>query len=434
MSAGNARLKGLALIVLPAIALIAVTFWIASRYVEPAPPHHIVMTTGNELGAYHKFGRKYADILAKSGITLELKTSAGTIQNIARLNDLQSGVQVGLVQGGLAETATSPDLRSLGRTFLEPMWVFYRADLKVTRLADLADRRIAVGPDGSGTRPLVTTLLAASGVTASNATFLGATSAESAQLLADGTVDAIFFTMAAEGDLVQGLLRTPNINLLSFSQADAFTRLYPYLFKIVLPAGVIDLAANIPATDVTLLAPAATLVVRKDLHPALVGLLVGAVKEVHSGTGLFQKSNEFPQAVDTELPINEDAARYYKNGPPLLQRYLPFWLATFLDRMRIMIIPIAGILLPMSRILPMLYQWRIKRRMLYWYDQLKKLERQVRTDKSPERLPEYRAEVQRIEDAVSVIRIPLAFSDQLYNLRQAIDLVRQRLAALQAGG
>lgn len=423
--------KDYALVILPVLALIGAVFWLAYQFVEPAPPRHIVMTTGSDVGAYHRYGQKYAAILLKSGITLELTPSAGTIENISRLNDPASGVQVGLVQGGIAEAGADPDLRSLGRVFLEPLWAFYRADIKVERPADLAGKRIAVGREGSGTRPLVTTLLAASGVTGSNTTFLGATAAESAQLLKDGTADVIFFTMAAEAELVQQLLRTPNIKLLNFEQAEAFSRLYPYLFKIVLPAGVVDLAANIPSRDVTLLAPAATLVVRHDLHPALIGLLVNAAKEVHSGPGLFQKPNEFPQAVDTELPIDADAARYYKNGPPLLQRYLPFWFATFLERMRVMIIPIAGILLPMSRIIPMLYQWRIKRRMLRWYDQLKRLERQMRADKSPDRLSGYRDEIHRIEDAVRGIPIPLAFSDQLYNLRSAIDLVRQRIEAMQ---
>jgi len=432
MNSRYRQLRDWALIVGPVLLFIVAGFALAYQYVEPPPPRHVVMTTGNEKGAYYAFGRKYADILARSGITLEVRPSAGSIENIARLNDPNSGVQVALLQGGLADGASNPGLSSLGRVFLEPLWVFYRADVKIDRLADMKGMRIAVGPEGSGTRPLVTGMLGISGVDAANATFLGASSAEAAQLLRDGTADVIFFTMAPEADLVRQLLHAPKIKVLSFEQADAFTRLFPYLVKIVLPAGVVDLSENIPAHDVILVAPAASLAVRSDLHPAIVGLLVSAAREVHSGSGLFQRAGDYPQPVDTELGLNENAAHAYKYGPPILQRYLPFGLATFLERMRIMIIPIAGILLPLGRILPMIYQWRIKQRIFRWYDQLKVLERDLRADKSPERLPQYLDRIHKIEDQVSVIKIPRAFSDQLYNLRSAIDLVRQRISAIQS--
>lgn len=421
-----------ALIIGPTLLFILAGFALAYQYVEPPPPRQVAMTTGTTKGAYSTYGEKYATALKHAGVTLEVRPSAGSIENLARLSDPASGVQVGLVQGGLADETKNPELTSLGRMFLEPLWVFYRSDFKIERLSDLKGLRIAVGPEGSGTRPLVTTLLGASGIDASNATFLGASSVEAAQLLRDGTADVIFFTMAAEADLVRSLLHAPKINVLSFDQAEALTRLFPFLVKIMLPAGVVDLAQNIPAHDVTLVAPAASLVVRRDLHPAIIGLLVGAAKEIHAGSGLFQKAGEYPQPVEAGLSMNADAERYYRYGPPFLQRYMPFALATFLERMRIMIIPIAGVLIPLGRILPMLYQWRIKHRIFRWYDQLKHLERDLRADKSPERVPQYLDRIHAIEDQVSQIKVPRAFSDQLYNLRSAIDLVRQRIAALQS--
>jgi uncharacterized protein len=431
MTKSKSRLREIALIALPVLALVVGTFVLAYQFVEPAPPRKIALTTGNALGAYHSYGKKYQAALAKSGITIDLKPSAGTIENLARLTDPNSGVQAGLVQGGLANAEKHPGLTSLGRMYLEPLWLFHRADITITRLTDLAGKRVAVGPDGSGTRPLVTAILKASAITAENTTFLGPGSSDAADMLVAGQADAAFFALAAESEITQKLLRNPALKAYSFSQADALTRLYPYLTKIVLPAGVVDMAANIPAQDVTLVAPAATLVVRGDLHPAVVGLLVDAAKSIHGGAGLFQRPGEYPQAVDTEIPMDEDAARYYKNGLPFLQRYLPFWLAVFLERMTVMIIPIATILLPLFKVVPMVYQWRIKQRMLYWYDQLKKLERQIRNDRSPGRIEGYKAEIHRIEDAVSVIPMPLAFSDQLYTLRSAVDLVRQRISALQ---
>lgn len=434
LSKPKPRWRELTWILLPAVLVIAAAFGLAYQFVGPAPPSEVIMTTGSEQGAYHQFGKRYAAELAKSGVKLTLKPSAGTLENLSRLSEPGSRVQAGMVQGGLANTASHPGLASLGRLYLEPLWLFHRADLPLGRLTNLTGKRIGVGAEGSGTRPLVTAILTASGVTSDNSTFLGASSADAVAMMANGEADGVFLAMAAESELIQKLLRDKSVALFSFNQADALTRLNPYLTKIILPSGVIDMAANIPEHDVTLVAPAATLVVRNDLHPAVIGLLVEAAKEVHAGAGLFKKANEFPQAVDTELPLDADAARYYKVGAPFLQRYLPFWAAVFFERMTVMIIPIATLLLPLFKVVPMLYQWQIKRRILFWYEKLKVLERAIKADRSAAQLALYRDEIHRIEDAVSIIPIPLAYSDQLYTLRAAVDLVRQRIGALAAGG
>ena len=433
LSKPKPRWRELTWILLPIGLAIAGAFVLAYQFVGPAPPREVTMTTGSERGAYHAFGKKYATELAKAGVTLTLKPSAGSLENLSRLTDANAPVQVGLVQGGLANATTHPGLSSLGRLYLEPLWLFHRADLPLERLPHLVGKRIAVGAEGSGTRPLVTTILTSSGVTSDNSTFLGSPATDAVAMMANGDADAVFLAMGAESELVQKLLHDKTVRLFSFNQADALARLNPYLTKITLPAGVIDMAANIPEHDVTLLAPAATLVVRNDLHPAVVGLLVEAAKEIHAGAGLFKKANEFPQALDTELPMDADAARYYKNGPPFLQRYLPFWAAVFFERMMVMIIPIATLLLPLFKLVPMIYQWQIKRRILFWYEKLKLLERAVKADRSPAQLARYREEIHRIEEAVSIIPIPLAYSDQLYGLRSAVDLVRQRINGIAAG-
>jgi hypothetical protein len=300
----------------------------------------------------------------------------------------------------------------------------------VERLGDMKGLRLAPGPEGSGTRPFVLKLLQSSGVTAENAVMLGTASGQSVTLLTEGQLDVVFLSMAAEGQLVQQLLRAPGIKLMNFTNAEAYVRLFPYLTKIVLPAGVVDLAGNIPAVDVQLLATPATLVVRRDLHPAIVGLLVDAAKDLHGSAGLFAKMGEYPLAQDSELPLDADAVRYFKNGPPFLQRYLPFWLATFLERTAVLIIPIATILIPIVKFGPVAYNWRNRRRLLYWYGQLKRVERSIKADRSMEALVSHSAEVHRIEDAVSNIKMPLNFSDQLYSLRAAVDLVRQRVQVL----
>lgn len=419
--------REIALIAVPLLAVVIGAFALAYQFVEPAPPRTIAISTGGAKSSYTAFAEKYAEIMKKSGIKLEIKTSAGSIENLSRLDDPKSGVSVGIIQGGIANTKANPSLVSLGRLFVEPMWVFHRADLKVTRLADLAGKRIAVGADGSGTRVLAMRLLETSKINGSTATIVPVYGAKAAEQLMAGEIDASFFTLSATSELAQKLLRAPNVKLLDMKQADAYTRLHPYLSKIVLPAGVIDLAANIPSEDIALVAPVASLVARADLHPALVTLLVEAAKEVHGEAGLFQKAHEYPQAVEAELPLDDHAARVHKNGPPFLQRYLPFWLATFLDRMAVMIIPIATIMLPLMKIVPMAYQWSIRRRIMFWYDRLKKLEAQVRADQSAAALAGHAAAIAEIEDAVSVIPVPLMYSDQLYSLRSAVELVRQRV-------
>lgn len=431
MSFVSARqLREIALIALPLIALVFGAFAIAYQFVEPAPPRKLTISTGGPKSSYTVSAERYAKILESSGIKLEIKTSAGSIENLSRLMDPKSDVQVAIVQGGIASTKANPRLVSLGRLFVEPLWVFYRGDLKIERIADLVGKKVAVGAEGGGTRVLAMTLLESNRVNAGNATFVSSHGAEAGEQLMTGEIDAAFFTLSPNGELAQKLLRAPNVKLLSIKQAEAYTRLYPYLSRVVLPAGVIDLAANIPAEDVTLVAPVGLMVAREDLHPALVTLLVEAAKEVHAEAGLFQKPNEFPQAVDAELPMDDHAARIHRNGPPFLQRYFPFWLATFVDRMAVMIIPIATILLPLMKIVPMAYQWRIRRRIMFWYDRLKKLEAQMRADKSLDGHAAHADEIKRIEDAVAVIPVPLMYSDQLYSLRSAVELVRQRISGL----
>ena len=433
---GSRSKREMMAIIIPALVLILAAFALAYQFVEPAPPRLISMTTGSREGAYYAFGEKYAAALAKSGVTLEVRPSAGTLENLARLTNPAAHTQVALIQGGLANASTHPGLTSLGRMYLEPLWLFHRTGVPLERLSDLADLRIAVGVPGSGTRPLVTSILKLAGITDQTATFLDTPSNEAVAQLMTGDIDAVFLTMAAENPVVQKMLAAREVRVFSFSQADALVRLNPYLTKIVLPAGVIDMAQDIPPTDIALVAPAATLVVQKDLHPALIGLLVEAAKTIHSPAGLFKNLNEFPQAIDTELPIDPDAVRTYKNGPSFLHRYLPFWLAVFFERMAVMIIPIATVAFPIVRLAPVLYRWRIKQRILYWYGQLKTLERRMRIDRkqalSHDHIEDYFTEVHRIEDAVSAIPMPLAFSDQLYSLRTAVDLVRQRIGALVA--
>jgi TRAP transporter TAXI family solute receptor len=413
----------------PAILAVAFAFWFAYQFVEPAPPSQVTITTGSKTGAYYNFAKRYAALLAKSDITLVVESSEGSLSNLSRLRDKNSDATLALLQGGITNHKEDPELVSLGRVFLEPVWVFYNGANKLERLAQLKGKRIAIGSEGSGTRVLALALLKANDLNENNTTLLPLSGTAAAEALKAGDVDAVFLVLSPQAKLVGQLLRDPDIHLMSFKQAEAYTRLFQYLSRVTLPAGVIDLDQQVPKEDVTLVAAQAALVARKDVHPAIVGLMVQAAREVHRPGGIFARFEEFPKAYDPEFPMQHDAERLYKRGPPFLQRFLPFWLANFIERTLIMLIPIATIMLPLFKIVPWLYEWRIRRRILYWYGELKRLEKSI-SERAGTGQADYLAEVQRIEQAVGEIPVPLHFSDKLYELRAAVDLVHKRIAAM----
>lgn len=426
----EAQRRELLWIIVPAVAIVALGFWLASRFVEPAPPKTLAISTASETGGYFANAKKYAAILKRSGVTLDVKTSAGSGENVTRLLDPRSGVHVALLQGGTTNAEQSPGLVSIGRVYLEPMWVFYRGEKAVDRLAQLVGKRIIVGAEGSGTRKLALELLKPNNISEANTTFLPLQGAAAIAAISKGDADVAFFTSGANSPQIQQLIRTPGLRLMSFSQAEAYTRLFPYLSKITLPKGAFDLVNNVPEQDIDMVAPVAALVAREDVHPALIGLLAEAAKEVHASGGMFNRIGEFPKAQDPEFDMADEAVRIYASGPPFLRRYLPFWLATFIERMKVMALPIATLLIPLVKLGPALFRWRIRQRILYWYGQLKALERRVAFDSARADAAGHSAELTRIYNGIEEIHVPLAFSEQYYSLRAAADIVRQRVAAL----
>jgi TRAP transporter TAXI family solute receptor len=412
---------------LPSLALLAVAFWIAFQFVEPAPPKKVVMTSGSEGGAYESYAAQYRDILARDGITVELRPSAGSVDNLKRLKDGNSGVAIGFVQGGIVKSGDDDDLMGLAGLYYEPLWVFYRGASDLDHVSRLRGRRIAIGPEGSGTRPLALQILKLAGMDASNTTLLDLDAMTSAEALAQGRIDAAILVGDPASPLVVKLLHDRNVRLMSFGQAEALTRHLPFLSHVVLPEGGVDFAANIPARDVHLIAPTANLVVRDDIHPALVTLLMQAAIEIHGDSGMLHKAGEFPTLKGMDFAQSLDAERYLKNGPPFLQRHLPFWLAVFIDRMVVMLLPILAVLIPIVRFAPTVYAWRIKSRIYRWYGKLKVLEIDMQSAKGADALKALEVRLDTIEQSVSRIPTPLAYSEYLYNIRSHIDMVRGRL-------
>jgi hypothetical protein len=327
-------------------------------------------------------------------------------------------------------------LLSVGRVAYEPLWVFYTGSGTLTRLTDLKGKRILVGPAGGGTSGLALRLLAANGVTSETATLINRELPDYVDMLAKGEADAGFLVLAAEARTIQRLLRAPNVRLMSFANADAYTQRFPFLSRLVLREGVVDFAANIPPADTALIATTTAVLVRGDAHPALVNLLAQALHEVHGQPAieggeaqLFQRVGEFPIANDPEFALSEEARRVYRSGAPFLQRYVPFWVATMVDRLLVSLVVLLPILIPLVRFAPQIYSWRIRRRIIYWYGELKSLEAAGKSASSPKERAAKLEELDRIEAAVGKIPVPLGYSDRLYDLRLHIEGARRRLMA-----
>jgi TRAP transporter TAXI family solute receptor len=416
--------RELIIAILP-VALIAIAaFWIAYQFVQPAPPRTLTMTTGAEGGAYRAYAERYREILARNDIELKLRPSSGSIENLQRLQDATAETDVGFVQSGVLGESGPAGLVSLGSLYYEPLWVFYRDKSPLDRLSQLEGKRISIGPEGSGIRKLALQLLAANDAADQPTVLRDLPTTDAAQALLRREIDGLFVIASADSAVVQKLLRAEGVRLMNFSQATAYTRLFPFLSSVVLPQGAIDLARNIPDRDTTLLAPMATLVAREDLHPALVILLVQAATEVHSGAGLFHRAGEFPSSGASDFPVSDEARRYYQSGPSFLQRYLPFWVAVFVQRMIVLIVPLIAVLIPLMRILPSLYNWRVMRPIYRCYGELKLLEHDLEHDLDPGKMPEYLERLDHIESHVAKLKMPVAYSGQFYTLREHVEFVR----------
>ena len=414
----------------PATIAAVVAFVVAFQWVEPAPPSRVVIATGRADGAYYTFAEQYRARLARESITLEIRETSGSVENIRLLEEPGSGVDIAFVQGGTGSAATSGTLGSLASLYFEPLWVFSRAAPGPTDLRDLRGRRLAIGPDGSGTRAVALTLLAANGITAKTARLLPLTGMEAVQALRRREVDTVFLVAGPGSPTVKAMLELPGIALLSFPRADAYTKRFAFLTKLVLPAGGLSLEDNLPRRETMLLAPAATLVVRADFHPALVDLVLVTTAAVHGQRGLFEAAKQFPSPDHLEFPLMKEAERYHKSGPPFLARFLPFWAATLADRVKVLILPLL-VLVPLARVVPPAYRWRIRSKIIKRYRDVVDVDQGLTGRPSLAECDELLARLDRVEEDVRGLRVPLGYADAHYHLRLHLDLVRRRVQELR---
>jgi hypothetical protein len=430
----QADLRDLTLTFAPIALFVVVIMTLLIWLVDPAPPHTIVMSAGSRDSSFMLAANEYKKILARNGIKLKVLESDGSLQNLQRLLDPKQHVDIALVQGGVADGLAAATLMSLGSVFYDPVVVFYRGS-GVTRLAQLEGKRIAIGRVGSGTRELALKLLAANGITPGGDTaLLPVDGLPAATQLVSGQVDAAIFNGdSATRELMLRLLRVPGISVMDFEEANAYTRLFPYLDEIDLPPGVLDLRRLIPPDTIHLISPTVELVARTDLHPAISDLLIEAAQEIHGMPGLLQHAGQFPSPVAREYPVSEDAQRYYKTGKSFLYRNLPFWLASVGDRTLVLLLPVAVLFVPALRLIPALYRWRVRSRIYRYYGSLIAIEREsLKNPQGPQgsapidREALFR-ELDQIEASLNDLRMPLAYADAFYVLREHVGFVRARL-------
>jgi TRAP-type uncharacterized transport system substrate-binding protein len=427
---GLGRAAAISAVLLIVSVLALAVFW----FFHSAPPRTIYITSGPEGSAFQKSAEKYRAILARDGVKLKILSSAGSLENLKRLGNPAFRVDIGFVQGGITNGVDTDDLVSLGSVAYEPLMVFYRSPTPLNLLSDLGGKRLAIGSVGSGTRSLSLALLAVNGIEPGGpTTLMDLDAGDATKGLIASNVDAVFLTSdSASTDNMRDLLHTSNVRLFDFTQADGYARRIHYLNKVVLPQGAIDFGKNIPEHDVNLVAPTVELIARTKLHPALVDLLIEAAREVHGNATLLQRRGEFPAPQEIDFRLSDEARRYYATGKSFLYRSLPFWLASRVNRILVVFVPMLFVLIPGLRLIPSLYQWQMRLRIYRFYRALMSIEKGAFASTAPQNREELLTRLAHIEKTVNKLKIPASFADQFYVLRQNVIFVRNKLMAAPA--
>jgi len=415
-------LKGLA-----AILCIAGIVSLALIYFIPAPPSKIKIAGSFQGSYYNVVTARYKEILARAHVTVDARLTDGAIDNLRLLKDPTSGFSIAIMQGGVSDGKHSPGLLSLGRINHQIFWLFYRATETFDNLTQLKGKRIAVGPAGSATKMVAEKVLGVAGITSETATLLSLGAQSAVDALNDGRVDVIWIAYAPEAPIIGSLLRDPKLRLMNFAGAEAFTRIFPFLVLLVMPQGVIDYERKLPPADVTVIATTNAVLVRDDIHPALIGLLVGTMLEAHSESGLFHKVGDFPTQIDPEYPMASSAVDFYKNGPSFLNKYLPYWIVPHVLRLLAALLAGGAVIYPLFNLAPKLYRWLLQDRMRRLYRRLRIVEEAAQTELTAPQVVSLQTELEDIDLAARIL--PQRHSDLFFILEHHITLTRTQLAS-----
>ena len=405
--------------------IVVIGFVITYQYVGAPPPKIVRIATGAKNGAYYTFAHEYARLLANDGISLEVVPTAGSVENLQLLN--KGEVSLALVQGGSATKEDKERLHSLGSLFLEPIWIFTRKQSAIKRFLDLRGKRVSIGVAGSGTHLLSTQLLAAAGITETNTQLIREDGTQAVDSLSQGKIDAAFFVASPEAPIIHKLFSVPAAELLDFDRAPAYGRVFPFLTQVTLSEGVISLQRNIPSHDTPLVAASANLAARGDLNASLIPAILNAVTRVHQTGGVLEHKRQFPSVDFADLPLNEDARRYLTNGPSFLFRWLPYGTAVLLDRLKILVLPFLALLIPLFKIAPPLYNWRIRSKIYRWYSDVREIDSMIQKNKIIGDAVAVRDRLNELEHQVASVSVPLSYAAELYHLRLHIGFLQDRL-------
>lgn len=414
----------------PLILLLILALVLLIWFAKPAPPKKVMMATGTG-GSYKILGEKYRTYFEKKGIDLKLIETHGSKENLQHLIDRKDPIQVALVQGGMIESEGLTGVNSLGTVDYEPFWIFYRNNA-FNEHAHISDRDIAklkinIGPIGSGTRTQALRIFRLNNLNADSPNLLGMANGEGVLALERGEIDGVILVDGFESPNVQRLIKNPDIRLSTFQRADAYARLLPFIEEASVPMGGFDLGKNIPDHPIQLISTTTNLLIDNRLHPAIQVLFLEAAKEINGVKSYFSKAGEFPVYMNTEAPLSEEASFFYQKGTPILMKYLPFWMAEFLERMFFLLLPFAAFAYPVIKSIPTYRTNLAKKQINSIYKELDKFEQQTIQTFDPNRRGEYIEVLNEMERRVLSSKAAKLATADCYSLRNNIEFIRNAL-------
>jgi TRAP transporter TAXI family solute receptor len=411
-----------------AFVLILLVLGISYQFIDPAPPKKLSIATGTTSGSYYKFAQEYKKLLEKEKFELLIVPTQGSVEALKKLQNKE--VDIAFVQGGVANEEEVKTLRSLASIYFEPLWIFYSEKFDFKYINELKGKKVSIGSEGSGTKPLALEILKQNSIDKTNTTLLELSNEAAQQALDEGEIDVLFSVISPSSKMVQSLLSNPKVKLLNIQRASAYSKKLHYLTPVSIGEGVVSLENNIPSSNITLLSTTATLVGQKDLHPDLIRLILKTAKQVHSTPSLFENNEIFPSKKYLQIPLHVDAKHYLEKGDSFLEKIFPFWIASSIDRLVIMIIPLLTLLIPIIKGALPLYRWRIRSSIYKWYKILHEIDLKLESlDKSE--LPKIKEDLEKMaEDIQKSSKIPLSYMGEYYDLRVHANLILGRIEKL----
>ncbi|MDD2639453.1 MAG: TAXI family TRAP transporter solute-binding subunit [Arcobacteraceae bacterium] len=415
---------------LPLVLLVFLAFFITSRFIQPAPERKIVIAAGSVEGEYYKTALHYKKLLEEEKVEVTVLETAGSLENAQLIKEKKA--DIGFVQSGILSQNDSEQIESLASIYYEPIWIFYKNEgFSIEYVVQLISKKISVGGFNTGTSYLATQILNDNGLNASNTSLLNLSTQESKQKLLNGEIDAMIMVISPDSSTVEELLENPNINVLSIKRAKAYSMKYPYLENLTLHEGTMDLYKNLPYEDIRLLATTANLVVQKDFPFELIRLLLKKAKKIHAEKSLFAQFGQFPNINNLDTTINDEAFKYFKHGDSWLESIFPYWVASNIDRLKIMLIPLLTLLFPLFKGIVPLYTWTMRSKIYKWYDELNDIDKKI-PSLSKDELKDTLSYLESLQTQISEhTKVPLSFMGEYYNLllhlQMLITKIKSRL-------